>query len=147
MDRTEKVTLTNMCMVFDDSGKVLVQERTDKNWPGIVFPGGHIEQTESIIESVKREVKEETGLLISDLEFCGIKQFFSDRDGRYIVFLYKTCVFEGNIADSMEGSVRWVDYEELLNLNLAEGFVDMLPVFEGKAKELIYRNCGKEWIV
>ena len=55
-------------------------------------------------------------------------------------------MFEGNITVSLEGAVRWVRYEELLNLKLADGFVDMLPVFEGKAKELIYRNGGKEWI-
>ena len=62
MSRTETVTLTNMCMVTDAHGNVLVQDRTDKNWPGLVFPGGHVEAGESFTESVIREVYEETGI-------------------------------------------------------------------------------------
>lgn len=35
--RTETVTLTNMCMVYDDAGNVLVQDRVDKKWSGLTF--------------------------------------------------------------------------------------------------------------
>ena len=61
MNRTEACELTNMCMVCDGE-RVLVQDRLDPNWSGIVFPGGHVEKNESFVESVVREVKEETGL-------------------------------------------------------------------------------------
>lgn len=43
MSRTETVTLTNMCMICDGS-RVMVQNRTDESWPGIAFPGGHVEK-------------------------------------------------------------------------------------------------------
>ena len=62
--RTETVTLTNMCMVYDDAGNVLVQDKVDKKWSGLTFPGGHIEKGESFVDSVIREVYEETGLTI-----------------------------------------------------------------------------------
>ncbi|SHJ77139.1 8-oxo-dGTP diphosphatase [Hathewaya proteolytica DSM 3090] len=39
MDRSEKVILTNMCMVYDENGYVLVQDRVDKEYTGITFPG------------------------------------------------------------------------------------------------------------
>ena len=42
MSRTEPAEFTVMCMVEDGRGNVLVQDRADKNWPGIVFPGGHV---------------------------------------------------------------------------------------------------------
>ena len=32
MDRSEKAIFTNMCMVYDDNGNVLVQNRKDKEW-------------------------------------------------------------------------------------------------------------------
>ena len=84
MDRSEKVVLTNMCMVYDGS-KILVENRVKKDWPGVTFPGGHVEHGESIVDSTVREVKEETGLDIKDLKICGVKQFFDD-DIRTIVF-------------------------------------------------------------
>ena len=37
-----------------------------KDWPGFTFPGGHVEDDESIVDSVIREVKEETGLNIQN---------------------------------------------------------------------------------
>ena len=67
--RIEKGTVefTNMVMVEDRaSGKVLVQERR-KSWTGLSFPGGHVEQGESIVDSAIREVKEETGLDVKNL--------------------------------------------------------------------------------
>ena len=43
-----------MCMVYDGN-RILVQDRMNPNWPGITFPGGHIEPKESFVESVIRE--------------------------------------------------------------------------------------------
>ncbi|MFR1598791.1 MAG: NUDIX domain-containing protein, partial [Coprobacillus cateniformis] len=55
--RSEKARITNLCMVYDKKGNVLVQERLKKDWPGITFPGGHVEYLESFHDSVVREVK------------------------------------------------------------------------------------------
>lgn len=54
MAREEKCVLINMCMVYDGN-RILVQDRMNPNWPGITFPGGHIEPKESFVESVIRE--------------------------------------------------------------------------------------------
>lgn len=56
MSRVEKCTLTNMCMI-QKGNQVLVQNRLNPNWPGIVFPGGHVEEAESLVDSVIREIK------------------------------------------------------------------------------------------
>lgn len=48
MPRTEIVTLTNMCMIYD-ANKVLVQNKVDDTYSGITFPGGHVEKGESIL--------------------------------------------------------------------------------------------------
>ena len=49
-----KVILTNMCMIYKENGEFLVQLRRKSDWPGINFPGGHVEDLESIEESVYR---------------------------------------------------------------------------------------------
>lgn len=68
----ENCILTNMCMVSDGCGNVLVQNRIDPSWPGITFPGGHVEAGESFVDAAVREVYEETGLRVSNLKLCGI---------------------------------------------------------------------------
>src|SRR5699024_7245841 len=97
MDRSEKAIFTNMCMIYDDNGKILVQDRVNSNWPGITFPGGHVNKGESFSQSVIREVNEETGLQIKSPTLCGVKQFQTNKDERYIVLLYRTSQFEGEL--------------------------------------------------
>lgn len=75
-----------MCMIYDAKGTVLVQDKIGKSIRGLIFPGGHIESREPIVDSVIREVKEETGLNIYNLHFCGIKDWVEADDSRYMVF-------------------------------------------------------------
>lgn len=129
-----KVELTNMCMIYDkEADKVLVQDRI-KSWKGISFPGGHIEDGESIIDSTIREIKEETGLTIKDLELCGIIYWYNKSTGdKYFVFSYRTDKFSGQLLDETEeGRLFWVDKHELESLQLAEGFKERLPLFFNK---------------
>ena len=130
MANVENVVLTNMCMVYDGD-KILVQDRLNPNWPGITFPGGHIELKESFVESTIREVYEETGLKVSNLQICGMKQW-TQRDGsyRYVVIFYKTNVFTGELKSSDEGKVFWINRNEIGNYVVADGFMEMLEVFE-----------------
>ena len=45
MSRTEEVELTNMCMICDGKGNVLVQNKKNHpTWNGWNFPGGHVEK-------------------------------------------------------------------------------------------------------
>ena len=82
MSRSEYAIFTNLCMVYDDAGNILVQDRQAQDWPGICFPGGHVEPGESFVESVIREVREETGLTIENPILCGTKQFQTDNGER-----------------------------------------------------------------
>lgn len=117
--------------MITDGQLVLVQDRKSKKWPGITFPGGHVEPNESIISSVIREVKEETGLTVSNLELCGIQNWTDPVEGnRYLVFCYKTSHFSGSIQSSDEGEVFWIDRVDLRNVQLADGFEPMLDIFE-----------------
>ena len=130
MSRTEQVILTNLCMITDGQS-ILVQDRKSEKWPGVTFPGGHIEHGESIISSIIREVKEETGLTVSNLELCGVQNWTDPKDQyRYLVFCYKTSHFSGTIQSSDEGQVFWMDRVDLKNVQLAAGFESMLEIFE-----------------
>ena len=141
---TEKVVFTNMCMVRDGN-RVVVIDRKKKDWPGITFPGGHVELGESFTESVIREIKEETGLIINSPRICGIKNWYND-DQRYIVFLYKTDQFEGVLESSEEGNVWWEEIDNLGNLNLATGMEETVRVFtDDDLSELFFRLTENGW--
>lgn len=128
MDRTEPVTLTNMCMI-KNKDKVLVLNRNDPVWPGLTFPGGHVEAHESFNDSVIREIQEETGLKIVHPKLVGIKQFYDDNNHRYLVFFYIATKFSGKLRASKEGSLSWMSKEELEKHQLAYNFDHDLPVF------------------
>ncbi|WEV50325.1 8-oxo-dGTP diphosphatase [Lactobacillus sp. ESL0731] len=135
MDRTERVTLTNMCMITSGD-QILVLNRNDPTWPGLTFPGGHVEAHESFHDSIVREVKEETNLTISHPRLAGIKQFYDDNDHRYIVFFYIANEFTGKVKASNEGSLTWMSKDELMSHKLAYNFDrDLLVYFNEQIYE------------
>ena len=149
MSRLEEVELTNMCMICDEKGNVLVQDKKNHpTWHGWNFPGGHVEKGEYVTPSVIREMKEETGLLIENPKLCGIKEFHKLKDGkRYIVFLYIADKFSGELKSSSEGDIFWYPLAELyLSDKLIDGFGEMLPVFTTDGiSEVYYERTGDEF--
>ena len=142
----EKVKLTNMCMIENnDTQEVLVQERI-KSWEGITFPGGKLEKGEALVPSTIREVKEETGLVVSDLKLCGIKDWYDFKtEERYIVFLLKTNKYSGNLlSETEEGKVFWIKKENLRKQNLSLDFEEMLDIYDGKNTEFFYKDLALE---
>ena len=94
-------------------------------WNGL---GGKLEPGESPEECVKREVFEESGLIIESPNLHGVITFpkFDGIDD-WIVFVYTTNNFEGNLIECNEGKLDWVSDDQLLNLNLWEGDKIFIP--------------------
>lgn len=131
MKRRIEVELTNMCLIYDEN-RILVQEKKGTGLEGgLLFPGGHVEPGESLTNSVIREMKEETGLDIYNPQPCGYKDWILDDGTRYIVLLYKTDKFSGEIKSSEEGRVFWLERKDINSANLIWNMRELLEIFEG----------------
>lgn len=151
MSRATSTVLTNLCLIEDTStNKVVLQYRSPeryKKWSGYAFPGGHIEEGESIAESVIREVYEETGLTITAPKLVAVKDWKPDEGGRYIVFCYKATRFSGQLRSSEEGEVSWVEKDQLEKLDLSYDMLPLLEVMEDPDLSEFYyrRRTDDDW--
>jgi 8-oxo-dGTP diphosphatase len=122
--------LWTVCMI-QDGDKVLLIDRQKDNFAGFIPPGGSVEFPESIIEGAIREVKEETGLEVSNLIYKGLSEYVNPvtRD-RYMIFNYLTRNFNGELLKNPpEGRLVWVDMKEAMELPMQASVRRRFPLF------------------
>lgn len=142
--------LSTLCYIERD-GKYLMLHRTVKKndvnkdkWIGV---GGHFEENESPEECLLREVKEETGYTLTSYRYRGIVTFVSGNGVTEYMSLFTADGFEGEPIDCDEGTLEWVDIEQVWKLNIWEGdkiffrlidenypFFSLKLVYDGKDK-------------
>ena len=144
MEHTERVILTNMCMIQNGT-RVLVEDKVCKWAEGITFPGGHVEDGEPVTDSVIREMKEETGLDIREPRLCGIKEWINEDGSRYIVFLFKTSQFSGELTSSEEGQVFWMEKEDVLKSNWIWHMDGLLQIMAEGAYTELFLDAANDW--
>lgn len=115
---------TTLCYIEKDN-KYLMLHRTSKDndinkdkWIGV---GGKFESGEAPEECMLREVKEETGLTITNWHFRGILTFCSNQCDPEYIFLYTADEYSGEISSCNEGTLEWVAKDDVYDLNLWEG--------------------------
>lgn len=129
MEKTYKCIISNMCMVYKGD-MILVINRTKSDWPGLSFPGGHLEENETLEESVVREMKEETGLEIKNPKLCAIKEWDWGNGVRYLGLLYKTNNFKGELKSSNEGKVFWINKKDINKYELSQDFLELFKMID-----------------
>lgn len=104
----EKTPLVSVANIIEKDGKLLFLQLSYLN--GLGLPGGIIQSMEDIENTVQREVKEETGLSVIELDyFCSTTALFRGYPTLSIVFRVKT---EGETEESNEGRLIWLKPEE-----------------------------------
>lgn len=111
--------LATLCYIDNGSSYLLLHRNKEKNdihankWIGV---GGKFEKGETPQECVRREVLEETGLVIHSVDLRGFIMFpFFDGENDWGVFVFTTSDFSGEIVPSPEGDLEWVAYHNVLD--------------------------------
>ena len=109
-------------LIFNPAGKIFLM-KSHKWRDKYVMPGGHVELGEKIEDSLKREIKEETGLDIYDVRFICFSEFIFDdvfwKKKHFIFFDYSCRTRSVNVKLNSEGQKYvWVTIEEALRLPL-----------------------------
>ena len=96
--------LTNMCMIYDLETEMVLAQRRVKSWPGVCFPGGHVEPGESFEDNL-------------------------DNGDQFVVYLYRTETFSGTLLQSDEGEVFWTKLNTFPELDLCPNFREQFQMF------------------
>lgn len=121
--------MTTLCYI-ENNDSYLMLHRTKKKkdvnkdkWIGV---GGHAEGNETPQECLLREVKEETGLLLTSYKFRGLITFISDEYEAEMMCLFTADGYTGELITCDEGELEWVKKSD----------VPQLPTWEGDAQFL-----------
>lgn len=135
MKNSSKYTITTACYLKNNS-KILMIKFNNK-WEGVYSPpGGHIEFGETPSDCIIREFKEETGLTLLNLRLQGIS-YWKQKDNEGIIFVFIASMFSGEMVESSEGSLHWIDSIKMslidqfeMNLKFSS-FLFKPDIFEG----------------
>ncbi|WP_379138347.1 8-oxo-dGTP diphosphatase [Paenibacillus sp. sgz500958] len=139
----ETIKLYTVCMIVSGD-KILLLNRQHDSFRGYISPGGRIEFPESPTECAIREVKEETGLTVSNLVYKGLAEYMNPGQERYMIFNYITYDFTGELLQgSREGKPEWVALADLETIEMQENIRKRIPLFFDEGTFEIHVNrCG-----
>ncbi|MGT2715861.1 8-oxo-dGTP diphosphatase [Streptococcus respiraculi] len=119
----------NVCIKKDD--QVLLLDRQHDDFKGWIQPGGKVEFPESFFEAAVREVKEETGLTVLNLQLKGISGFTNPiGNERYVYYDFLCEEFDGEVLKSSpEGTPKWWQIDQLDQLDMQDDIRERLPLY------------------
>lgn len=110
-------TFWNLVVVVK-AQKILLINRNKGDFYGLIPPGGKVEFPETFQESAKREVFEETGLTLNNLQLEGLSGYINEIKGEQFIYVdFYSDDFTGNlIKNGDEGNCDWYPLSEFENL-------------------------------
>jgi 8-oxo-dGTP diphosphatase len=119
-----------LCFVRNGNDLLLMKRAANKR----VFPnryngvGGHIERDEDPYTSARREILEETGLVVEDLRLRAVYNIDAGAETGVLLFVFVCISLSREFqSDECEGTLHWIPRHEVMNLDLVEDLPIILP--------------------
>ena len=136
---------TTLCYIEKDGAYLMIHRINKENdlnkdkWVGV---GGKLEEGESPFDCVRREVYEETGVIIKEPRYRGIITFVSDKWGTEYMHLFTATDYDGEIDyDCDEGKLEWVKKELVPSLPIWEGDKIFFDLMEKEERFFSLKLC------
>jgi len=111
-------------LVRHDNKYLLVKEKLEGGKYYWIVPGGKVEFGESIEDAARREIAEETGIVVKNLQFLAYKEaIFPAYNYHTVIFFFETRTATFNLQDDVEGKVieaKWFTKNEAKKLDLVD---------------------------
>jgi 8-oxo-dGTP diphosphatase len=130
MSQPPNPTLGVGAIVVRDEALLMVRRAQEPARGLWSVPGGKVERTEYLVDAVRREVREETGLEIEVGDLAGFFEVIGKED--HYVILDFLATYEGDDSpqpgDDVD-RVRWVPLDEVATLDCTPRFVELLTAW------------------
>lgn len=111
-----------------DSVLLLRGAPTKRIWPNKLNGlGGHVERDEDVYTAACREIAEEAGIEVPQLQLCGIIQIDSGAAAGIMMFVWRGEVASQQVTASPEGQLEWHSVAELPYAEMVEDLPQLLP--------------------
>lgn len=128
-----QVVPRTLCFVTNGDDILLMKRGAHKR----IFPnhynglGGHIERGEDPMTSALREIKEETGLDVVNMQYCGSTHIDAGQATGILLYIFKAEATTREVVESDEGTLHWLPLQNVLtrdDLPLVEDLPIVLPM-------------------
>jgi 8-oxo-dGTP diphosphatase len=119
----------------NDSDVLLLRGASNKRIWANLFNGvgGHVEVNEDVLSAAKREVQEETGLLIDSLDLRAVVNIDAgDRDLGILMFAFVGWTNNRQTVASREGALHWIPIDMIEEYPLVEDLYWLIPRIIGR---------------
>lgn len=129
----ERPVLGIGALIFDEQNRILLIERGGeplKGWWSL--PGGVLETGETLADGVRREVKEETGLIVEPVQMIEVfERIMPDAEGRteyhYVLIDYICRITGGSLCPADDcADARWATRQDCAGLRITEGTLSVI---------------------
>ncbi len=121
-----KIIPSVVCYIEKDGKLLFIKRNHPPDLGKFVPPGGKIEEKEDPMVCVKREIEEETGLILQDFSYLGTTIHYGKNE-EWIIFIFYSNKFKGILREGKEGPLFWIDKDKVKTLSLPPGDYYVLP--------------------